>query len=178
MGACLCVLGNSATPDRPPDRGAAKTTHGGTESSTKPVKMRKKQYSHGRENREAQVCNTKNMCKVLTLEDLIMASPGFNRGDQSQYLHMHHRQSSKKIHPSFDGDCKKELLPAGCSAVELSMEAEEARYGELKKYSSSERSRKLKKKVSFRSPEVAEVFVIASPEFELRNLIQKESITF
>ncbi|KAL7143128.1 hypothetical protein ABFS83_08G170000 [Erythranthe nasuta] len=157
MGANICCLGN---PRRPPNRDSAKVTRRGTKvanirSLLAAMKTRKQQICPQEINQEMmQACknNTCNNTKGLssTLEDLITSSPGFNMGESNNLLHVP-RQSSKRIHPSFDGDCK-------LSQVEMLMK--ESRNGEPEKLPEN---RKMKKKVSFRSPEVAEIFVLDSP---------------
>lgn len=77
---------------------------------------------------------------VITLEYLIASSPGLNVNMMSSggETPMHNKQSSRKIHPSFDGDVEQVVLS------------------------------KPKKKVCFRSPVVADVFVLRrSPEMEM-----------
>ncbi|KAL9160011.1 hypothetical protein ABFS82_08G172200 [Erythranthe guttata] len=157
MGAYICCIRN---PRPQPNQDSTKVTRRGTKvanirSLLTAMKTRKQQICPQETNQEMlQVCKNNNTCSIKglssTLEDLITSSPGFNMGESNNLLHVP-RQSSKRIHPSFDGDCK-------LSQVEMLMK--ETRNGESKK---SLENRKMKKKVSFRSPEVAEIFVLDSP---------------
>lgn len=109
----------------------------------------------GEKKQEVQLCLEK--CKIITLEDLIISSPAhdcMNIGETPM-----HKQysSSRKIHPSFDGDLKQPFLPISTSTNQPQIN------GEVEAGSSAfcrTKSAKSKKKVSFRSPEVADVFVL------------------
>lgn len=91
---------------------------------------------------EVQLC----MDKVITLEDLIVSSPALNMSESPMQ-----KQSSRKIHPSFDGELKQLNLPISTT--------NQPKKGQSKSSKS--------KKVSFRSPEVADVFVLHhSPEID------------
>ncbi|KAL0406964.1 UNVERIFIED_CONTAM: hypothetical protein Slati_4010300 [Sesamum latifolium] len=110
---------------------------------------------------EMEVC--KNTSKTLTLEDFIISSPGFNKTDCSGGEHLHvPKQSSRRIHPSFPGDGKEEALPTSL-CTEILMETDTGKGQLLSSSFSRTKSEKLKKKVWFRSPEVADVFVLDSP---------------
>lgn len=98
--------------------------------------------------------------QALTLEDWIMSSPGFNKTNYSDIINISsmggeqlnaHKQSSRKIHPSFDGDDlmikQDQLLPDEEGGINTRL-------------FSRTKSGKMKKKVSFRSPEVADIFVL------------------
>lgn len=88
--------------------------------------------------------------KALTLKDMMASSPG--EGEMGVQ-----KQSSRKIHPS---GLKEELLLEGCSKISLPVTGNRE----------NGKKKKMKKKVSFRSPEVAEVFVLeyyGSPEVHM-----------
>lgn len=99
-----------------------------------------------------QLCIDK--CKITTLEDLIVSSPAAFDSTHHDCMnipctHKQYSSSSRKIHPSFDGDLKQPFLTTN---QPLNGEADAA-FGRTK-------SAKPKKKVSFRSPEVADVFLL------------------
>lgn len=115
------------------------------------IKVKKTQPPYDHEN------DTMVSSKVLTLEDLIMSSPAFN---------------SNWIHPSFDdGQVKlEELLYNFTESLSLDVEmkdGEAAHVGKLETSSSfraeTMKGGRMKKRVSFRSPVIADVFVLSSP---------------
>ncbi|KAL2495870.1 uncharacterized protein Fot_39787 [Forsythia ovata] len=69
----------------------------------------KKKQSHRHESQpKQQKQQLMNTCKVLTLEEWILSSPGFNVSKQS---------SSNRIHPSFGGDDHEDLDSANALAA-------------------------------------------------------------
>ncbi|KAG8386079.1 hypothetical protein BUALT_Bualt03G0111600 [Buddleja alternifolia] len=130
------------------------------------LKVRKIQF-HRQEKQEMQLMY-KNNCKVLTLQDWIESSLDF---DQTNYNNVNGgdmlvpKQSSRRIHPSLGGNLEKEFLPKYVDKTE------EAENGELEKSSFCRtKSGKMKKKVSFRSPEVADIFLLDSPEIKMTQM--------
>ncbi|KAH6768052.1 hypothetical protein C2S51_013388 [Perilla frutescens var. frutescens] len=104
-------------------------------------------------------------CKqvIITLEDLIVSSPGagFNiihtgGGGGAETPPVHKQSSSRKIHPSSDGDLKQSLLLPISAEFNLPSAVESGSSSSL----SRTKSGKARKKVSFRSPEVADVFLL------------------
>ncbi|KAL2483727.1 uncharacterized protein Fot_45171 [Forsythia ovata] len=124
------------------------------------MKIRKNQF-HGQENQQQLL---KNTCKVVTLEDWILSSPGFSTSSSGGNLH-ESKQSSNRIHPSVDGEYEK-IVPN--SRASFSVEIDKDEKGQSENTSlRRNKSRKLKKKVSFRNPEVADIFLLESPETNL-----------
>ncbi|CAI9756849.1 unnamed protein product [Fraxinus pennsylvanica] len=113
-----------------------------------------KKQSHRQENQQKhQQQLRKNNCEVLTLEEWILSSPGFNVPKQCP---------SNRVHPSFEGD-HEDLVPESRDniSLEISMKIDEGEKGKLENSSvGRNQSGKMKKKVSFRSPEVAEIFIL------------------
>ncbi|CAI9755035.1 unnamed protein product [Fraxinus pennsylvanica] len=128
------------------------------------MKIRKKQF-HGQENQQQLV---KNTCKVVTLEDWILSSPSFSNSSNGGDLHVS-KQSSNRIHPSFDGEYE-DFVPNSRTSfpVVTPMEIEKSEKGQSENTSlRRNETGKLKKKVSFRNPEVADVFLLESPQTNL-----------
>ncbi|KAK4420806.1 hypothetical protein Salat_2031100 [Sesamum alatum] len=169
MGSNFCCLLETDSPIRSPKLEAGHKNCRWRETAMKYInpksllaamKTRKTQL-HQQEDlkQEMEVCRS----KMLTLEDFIVSSPGYNRTNQTdcsggEHLHLP-KQSSRRIHPSFPGDSKEEALPS----MEILMGTEAGNGQLLSSSFSRTRSEKRKKKVWFRSPEVADVFVLDSP---------------
>lgn len=183
MGANFCGFRRRPSPNKSSEKDSENENSCGLTASVmkcmKPrslraaMKVQKRQF-HVQEKQELQPY--KNNCKVLTLEDWFISSPGFNRTDYHTNISggemPAHKQSSKKIHPSFDGDLKQEFFPKSGEniSVEISMRTgDESKNGHAESQSARTKSGKMKKKVSFRSPEVADIFVMDhSPEIYMR----------
>ncbi|KAL2247660.1 UNVERIFIED_CONTAM: hypothetical protein Sindi_2618300 [Sesamum indicum] len=171
MGSNFCCLLKTDSPIRSPKRKSDNKKSRWTESAMKfinpkslltAMKTRKPQL-HRLEDlkHEMVVCNYTS--KMLTLEDFIISSPGFNKTDCGGSEHLYvPKQSSRRIHPSFPGDSKEGALPTSLS-TEILMETEGGNGRLLSSSFSRTKSEKLKKKVRFRSPEVADVFMLDSP---------------
>lgn len=117
------------------------------------MKKRKRQiHSHQRENHHHEKNKflkdtTKN--NIVTLEELILASPRSNK------------QSSNKVYPSLGGllchDNSSNTINCGTSeVVDGIRDQKEDNYSTICRSQSG----KLKKTVSFRLPEVADVFIL------------------
>lgn len=128
------------------------------------MKIRKKQFP-GQENQQQLL---KNICKVVTLEDWILSSPGFNNSTGGGDLHVS-KQSSNRIHLSFDEEHEDFVTNSRTSfPVVTPIEIEKSEKGQSENTSlCRNESRKLKKKVSFRNPEVADIFLLQSPQTNL-----------
>ncbi|KAL0362307.1 UNVERIFIED_CONTAM: hypothetical protein Scaly_1185900 [Sesamum calycinum] len=172
MVSNFCCLLKTDSPIRSPKPKLDKKKRRWTESAMKYInpislliamKTRKAQL-HRLEDLKQEMELCKNTSKTLTLEDFIISSPGFNKTDCNGGEHLLHvpRQSSRRIHPSFPGDGKEEALPTSL-CTEILMETEAGKGQLLSSSFGRTKSEKLKKKVWFRSPEVADVFMLDSP---------------
>nr|GMD53175.1 hypothetical protein BC332_19914 [Ipomoea batatas] len=103
--------------------------------------------------------------KVATLEEWILASPGPNDlKDCRQSLSS--SSSHKKVYPSSSSSLSRGRLTvegvviSGADRVE---EAEDYYHSAATSFTSGLQSGKMKKKVSFRLPEVADIFILDDP---------------
>ncbi|KAI3456874.1 hypothetical protein Pfo_013537 [Paulownia fortunei] len=162
MGANFCGFRRRPNPNRSSMQDLENENCGLTASVMKFMKPRslwaamkvKKRQFHRQEKQELELY-CKNNCKVLTLEDWIISSPGFS---QSNYINISvgempaPKQSSRKIHPSSDGDPKEEFLPKSGESlsVEISVKTDEAENGQAQSGNTSfcrTKSGKMKKKL-------------------------------
>ncbi|KAK4439752.1 hypothetical protein Salat_0310100 [Sesamum alatum] len=123
------------------------------------MKIRKRQEKH-------ELPLYMNNYKVLTLEDWIMSSPAGDHidisgaGEETSHAP---KQSSRKIHPSFDGVLREEI-----SVNTDDGQSENTSF-------SRTTSGKGKKKVSFTSPEVTDIFMLDSPETNVSEIKSMQS---
>ncbi|KAL2466958.1 Vta1 domain-containing protein [Abeliophyllum distichum] len=103
------------------------------------MKIRKKQF-HGQENQQQLL---KNTCKVVTLEEWILSSPGFSTSTNEGNL-LVSKQSSNRIHPSVDGEYEN-IVPnsraSSCVEIDKDERGQSANTSLCRN-----KSRKLKKK--------------------------------
>ncbi|KAL3503558.1 hypothetical protein ACH5RR_038007 [Cinchona calisaya] len=121
-------------------------------NSTTDQKRRKRvSHSHQSQQQEKKHHLLKNKeIEFVTLEEWILSSPCLNVANNNQGNdHQLSKQSSKRVHPSFDTTHQE----VGKKEVEDSSFCSQSQSGN-----------KLKKKVSFRLPEVADVFILDSLE--------------
>lgn len=164
MGLCFCGIGSSSI--------GSSTTRSPTKKEADPecgLKLGKflnpRNFWNLKIKQEQASKNNFTSNKVLTLEDLILSSPAFNEGGfhGSDHSHALKQSSNRRVHPSFDAEIKQEkvLIESKESfSVEIAMKTEEGGHRQSNS-STFHRSRSGKlKKVSFRSPEVTDIFIL------------------
>lgn len=144
----LCGLRLGPTPSRSTEKDPKNEKCGLTASVVKFLKPRSS-CTAMKATKRPVVVDQGNSKANVTLKDWMAASTSSRAGECEMGVH---KQSSRKIHPSFDGEIKEELL------VECGKRGKEE--------GNSGKGKEKVKKVSFRSPEVAQVFVLErySPE--------------
>ncbi|KAL2245270.1 UNVERIFIED_CONTAM: hypothetical protein Sindi_2795200 [Sesamum indicum] len=160
MGSDFCVSRRSFTSSRPSKNNPDNESCGLRASLMRLMKPRSllRAIMKIRKMKEKQELPLyKNNYKVLTLEDWIISSPAGDyitvSGAGDETLHAP-KQPSRKIHPSFDGVLREEI----------SVNANEAENGQSS-FSRTRSGKGKKKKVSFTSPEVTDIFMLQdSPE--------------
>ncbi|KAL3508438.1 hypothetical protein ACH5RR_027839 [Cinchona calisaya] len=137
---------------------------------TNTTKKREKRQLHQEEKKHPLSNNSG--AQVVTLEEWILASPyNLSVGNEGDNQFQFSKQlASKRVHPSYD-----RTLQEGCllskSRENFNMErSSSVKFDRVERRDAQDsslcksQSGKLKKKVSFKIPEVADVFILHSPE--------------
>ncbi|CAK9165487.1 unnamed protein product [Ilex paraguariensis] len=166
MGDIICGFGHPS-PKRLPKQHCEDRHVGLMASIVKFVKWKslwtairkKRKQSYGQEKQHQPVKYTNK----VTLAEWILASPGFSNGCTSGSEYSGLNQFSGRVYPSVEEDCECfTIKPRETSPVDRPTRVDG---GEMMGFSLSQSgSGKTKKKVSFRLPVLADIFILDSPE--------------
>ncbi|GMJ10373.1 hypothetical protein HRI_004706500 [Hibiscus trionum] len=179
MGCRFSCFGQSSCPQTLSDQEGTKQDNNRKQSSCSVLSLLMLVCMWKNEAKERELLQEKeqqqqNKAKELTLEDWLIASPGLQKMNGTSSCgeyHVFKYHSSKRVYPSFVEENTNSSSSSSSSKARRSLKAGEEVDGTediIEVSLSMNRSGKSKKRVSFRLPEEADIFIFHSspPEKE------------